>query len=53
MPSQPGHPQGLAAGGTPEGKLARVDWRQAGVHLRILRPAASHRTARLLGLLAS
>jgi alkanesulfonate monooxygenase SsuD/methylene tetrahydromethanopterin reductase-like flavin-dependent oxidoreductase (luciferase family) len=45
---------GMTASGTPDQVLARVqEYRDAGVHLPILRPAAEHQTERLLQLFAS
>jgi 5,10-methylenetetrahydromethanopterin reductase len=45
--------EGMTASGTPEEVLARVQaFRDAGVHLPILRPAAAHQTERLLDLCA-
>jgi alkanesulfonate monooxygenase SsuD/methylene tetrahydromethanopterin reductase-like flavin-dependent oxidoreductase (luciferase family) len=46
--------EGMTASGTPEEVRARVDeYRQAGVQLPLLRPAALHQTDRLLDLFAS
>lgn len=45
--------EGMTASGTPEEVLARVQrYRDVGVHLPILRPAAAHQTERLLDLFA-
>lgn len=44
---------GMTASGTPEHVIKRVEeFRHAGVHLPILRPAAAHQTERLLKLFA-
>jgi 5,10-methylenetetrahydromethanopterin reductase len=46
--------EGMTASGTPDEVRARVDeYRQAGVQLLLLRPAALHQTDRLLELFAS
>ena len=46
--------EGMTASGTPDEVRARVDeYRQAGVQLPLLRPAALHQTDRLLDLFAS
>ena len=46
--------EGMTASGTPEEVRARVEqYRQAGVQLPLLRPAALHQTDRLLDLFAS
>jgi hypothetical protein len=43
----------MTASGTPDEVLARVQkFRDVGVHLPILRPAAAHQTERLLDLFA-
>jgi len=45
--------EGMTASGTPDEVVARVQqFRDAGVHLPILRPAAAHQTERLLDLFA-
>lgn len=45
--------EGMTASGTPDEVVARVQaFRDAGVHLPILRPAAAHQTERLLELFA-
>jgi alkanesulfonate monooxygenase SsuD/methylene tetrahydromethanopterin reductase-like flavin-dependent oxidoreductase (luciferase family) len=45
--------EGMTASGTPDEVLARVQkFRDVGVHLPILRPAAAHQTERLLDLFA-
>ena len=45
--------EGMTASGTPEEVRARVQkFRDVGVHLPILRPAAAHQTERLLDLFA-
>jgi alkanesulfonate monooxygenase SsuD/methylene tetrahydromethanopterin reductase-like flavin-dependent oxidoreductase (luciferase family) len=45
--------EGMTASGTPDEVLARVEkYREVGVHLPILRPAAAHQTERLLDLFA-
>lgn len=46
--------EGMTASGTPDEVRARVQqYRDVGVHLPILRPAAAHQTERLLDLFAS
>ena len=45
--------EGMTASGTPDEVVARVEqYREAGVQLPILRPAAAHQTERLLDLFA-
>ena len=45
--------EGMTASGTPEEVKARIEeYREAGVDLPILRPAAAHQTQRLLDLFA-
>ena len=45
--------EGMTASGTPDEVVARVQkFRDVGVHLPILRPAAAHQTERLLDLFA-
>jgi alkanesulfonate monooxygenase SsuD/methylene tetrahydromethanopterin reductase-like flavin-dependent oxidoreductase (luciferase family) len=46
--------EGMTASGTPDEVVARVEqYRQAGVQLPLLRPAALHQTRRLLDLFAN